>query len=192
MRILHTMLRVGDLPRSIDFYTRVLGMQLLRTTDRPEQKYRLAFVGYGDESAGAVLELTYNYDVPSYDSARASDTSRSRWTTRRRRCAAVRAAAARRGHARRGSGEGRHDGHRVRAGPRRLQDRADRAPKSAVEPARVGAPSAARGDALTISRVVQQLAQVVREHVGVLPVPTYRRSRPCGSNMNVPAEWSIV
>ena len=67
MRILHTMLRVGDLPRAIDFYTRVLGMQLLRTTDRPEQKYRLAFVGYGDESSGAVLELTYNYDVPSYD-----------------------------------------------------------------------------------------------------------------------------
>jgi lactoylglutathione lyase len=67
MRILHTMLRVGDLPRSIDFYTRVMGMELLRTTDRPEQKYRLAFVGYGDESRGAVLELTYNYDVPAYD-----------------------------------------------------------------------------------------------------------------------------
>ncbi len=67
MRILHTMLRVGDLPRAIDFYTRVLGMQLLRTTDRPEQKYRLAFVGYGDEASGAVLELTYNYDVQSYD-----------------------------------------------------------------------------------------------------------------------------
>ena len=67
MRILHTMLRVGDLPRAIDFYTRVLGMKLLRTTDRPEQKYRLAFVGYGDESSGAVLELTYNYDVSSYD-----------------------------------------------------------------------------------------------------------------------------
>jgi lactoylglutathione lyase len=67
MRILHTMLRVGDLPRAIDFYTRVLGMQLLRTTDRPEQRYRLAFVGYGDEASGAVLELTYNYDVPSYE-----------------------------------------------------------------------------------------------------------------------------
>ena len=67
MRILHTMLRVGDLPRAIDFYTRVLGMQLLRTTDRPEQKYRLAFVGYGDEASGAVLELTYNYDVQRYD-----------------------------------------------------------------------------------------------------------------------------
>jgi lactoylglutathione lyase len=67
MRILHTMVRVGDLQRSIDFYTRVLGMQLIRTTDRPEQKYRLAFVGYGDESSGAVLELTYNYDVSGYD-----------------------------------------------------------------------------------------------------------------------------
>ena len=67
MRILHTMLRVGDLPRSIDFYTRILGMQVIRTTDRPEQKYQLAFVGYGDEASGAVLELTYNYDVPSYE-----------------------------------------------------------------------------------------------------------------------------
>jgi len=67
MRILHTMLRVGDLARSVDFYTRVMGMQLLRTTDRPEQKYTLAFVGYGDESSGAVLELTYNYGVAQYD-----------------------------------------------------------------------------------------------------------------------------
>jgi lactoylglutathione lyase len=67
MRILHTMLRVGDLERSIDFYTTVLGMRLLRKTDRPDQKYTLAFVGYGDESANAVLELTYNYGVQSYD-----------------------------------------------------------------------------------------------------------------------------
>src|SRR5207249_5886349 len=67
MRILHTMLRVGDLKRSIDFYTNVMGMTLLRTTDRPEQKYTLAFVGYGDESRGAVLELTYNYGVDKYD-----------------------------------------------------------------------------------------------------------------------------
>ena len=67
MRILHTMLRVGDLQRSIDFYTKVMGMQLLRTTDRPEQKYTLAFVGYGDEARGAVLELTYNYGVAAYD-----------------------------------------------------------------------------------------------------------------------------
>ena len=67
MRILHTMLRVGDLQRSIDFYTKVMGMQLLRTTDRPDQKYSLAFVGYGDESQGAVLELTYNYGVDRYE-----------------------------------------------------------------------------------------------------------------------------
>ena len=67
MRILHTMLRVGDLERSIDFYTNVLGMRLLRRTDRPEQKYTLAFVGYGDEAAHAVLELTYNYGVTRYD-----------------------------------------------------------------------------------------------------------------------------
>jgi lactoylglutathione lyase len=61
------MLRVGDLARSVDFYTNVLGMQVLRTTDRPDQKYTLAFVGYGDESHGAVLELTYNYGVDHYD-----------------------------------------------------------------------------------------------------------------------------
>jgi lactoylglutathione lyase len=67
MRILHTMLRVGDLDRSIDFYTNVLGMRLLRKTDRPDQRYTLAFVGYGDEGQHAVLELTYNYGVTRYD-----------------------------------------------------------------------------------------------------------------------------
>jgi len=67
MRMLHTMLRVGNLDRSIAFYTNVLGMQVLRTTDRPEQKYTLAFVGYGDERSHAVLELTYNYGVDRYD-----------------------------------------------------------------------------------------------------------------------------
>jgi lactoylglutathione lyase len=67
MRILHTMLRVGDLQRSIDFYTNVLGMNLLRTTDRPEQKYTLAFVGYGKNPEHAELELTYNYGVDKYD-----------------------------------------------------------------------------------------------------------------------------
>ena len=61
------MLRVGDLQRSIDFYTQVLGMTLLRTTDRPEQKYSLAFVGYDAEERSAVLELTYNYGVERYD-----------------------------------------------------------------------------------------------------------------------------
>ena len=67
MRILHTMLRVGDMQRSVDFYTQVLGMKVLRTTDRPEQKYALTFVGYDDESRASVLELTYNYGVDKYD-----------------------------------------------------------------------------------------------------------------------------
>ena len=67
MKILHTMLRVGDLPRAIAFYTDVLGMKLLRTTDRPEQKYKLAFVGYAEDPDGAELELTYNYGVDRYD-----------------------------------------------------------------------------------------------------------------------------
>jgi lactoylglutathione lyase len=67
MMILHTMLRVGDLQRSIDFYTRVLGMKLLRTTDRPDQKYTLAFVGYGTNPEHAEIELTYNYGVSSYE-----------------------------------------------------------------------------------------------------------------------------
>ena len=67
MRMLHTMLRVGDLERSVRFYTDVLGMKLLRTTDRPEQKYSLAFVGYDNEDRSAVLELTYNYGVGRYD-----------------------------------------------------------------------------------------------------------------------------
>ena len=67
MRILHTMLRVGDLERSIKFYTEVLGMKLLRTSENAEYKYTLAFVGYGDESENAVIELTYNWGVDKYD-----------------------------------------------------------------------------------------------------------------------------
>jgi lactoylglutathione lyase len=67
MRLLHTMLRVGDLQRSIDFYTRVLGMKLLRTTERPEQKYSLAFVGYGTNPDHAEIELTYNHGVSTYE-----------------------------------------------------------------------------------------------------------------------------
>src|ERR1043165_3015380 len=67
MRILHTMLRVGDLQRSVKFYTEVLGMKLLRTTDRPEQKYSLAFVGYDSEDRASVLELTYTYGVERYE-----------------------------------------------------------------------------------------------------------------------------
>ncbi len=67
MRILHTMLRVGDLQRSIDFYTRVLGMQLLRTSDNPEYQYTLAFLGYGSNPEHAELELTYNYGTTRYE-----------------------------------------------------------------------------------------------------------------------------
>ena len=92
MRILHTMLRVGDLPRAIDFYTRILGMKVLRTTDRPEQKYRLAFVGYGDEAAGAVLELTYNYGVSGYDIGTAFGHVAIEVDDAAASCAAVRAA----------------------------------------------------------------------------------------------------
>lgn len=67
MRLLHTMLRVGDLQRSIHFYTRVMGMRLLRENDRPEQKYKLAFVGYGNNPEHAEIELTYNYGVDKYE-----------------------------------------------------------------------------------------------------------------------------
>ena len=67
MRILHTMLRVRNLERSVKFYTEVMGMKLLRTTDRPEQKYSLAFVGYGPEDTHTAIELTYNYGVHKYD-----------------------------------------------------------------------------------------------------------------------------
>jgi len=67
MRLLHTMLRVGDLERSLAFYTDVLGMRLLRRKDYPDGRFTLAFVGYGDESNSAVLELTHNWDTSSYE-----------------------------------------------------------------------------------------------------------------------------
>jgi len=67
MRILHTMLRVGDLQRSIDFYTNVLGMKLLRQKDYPDGSFTLAFVGYGDERDSTVIELTHNWDTDHYD-----------------------------------------------------------------------------------------------------------------------------
>lgn len=67
MRMLHTMIRVGDLQRSIDFYTQVLGMKLLRQQDYPDGKFTLAFVGYGDEQDHTVIELTHNWDTDSYD-----------------------------------------------------------------------------------------------------------------------------
>jgi len=67
MRMLHTMIRVGDLDKSIDFYTQVLGMKLLRRKDYPDGRFTLAFVGYGDEAEHAVLELTHNWDTTAYD-----------------------------------------------------------------------------------------------------------------------------
>ena len=67
MRILHTMLRTGDLDRSIDFYTQILGMQLMRRQDYPEGKFTLAFIGYGNESDNSVIELTYNWGVDKYE-----------------------------------------------------------------------------------------------------------------------------
>ncbi len=67
MRLLHTMIRVGDLDKSIDFYTKVLGMKLLRRRDYPEGKFTLAFIGYGDESQTAAIELTHNWETKSYD-----------------------------------------------------------------------------------------------------------------------------
>lgn len=66
-RILHTMIRVGDLDKSIEFYTKVMGMDLLRQNTNEEYKYTLAFLGYGDESQGAVIELTYNWGTETYD-----------------------------------------------------------------------------------------------------------------------------
>lgn len=67
MRLLHTMLRVGNLEQSIEFYTRVLGMKLLRQKDYPDGRFTLAFVGYGDESDHTVIELTHNWDTQGYD-----------------------------------------------------------------------------------------------------------------------------
>ncbi len=67
MRVLHTMIRVGDLQRSIDFYTKIMGMKLLRTSENPEYQYSLAFVGYDDESKASVIELTYNWGTKEYD-----------------------------------------------------------------------------------------------------------------------------
>ncbi|GBO55732.1 lactoylglutathione lyase [Pseudanabaena sp. lw0831] len=67
MRVLHTMIRVGDLERSLDFYSNVLGMKILRRKDYPDGRFTLAFVGYGDESINAVIELTHNWDTSAYD-----------------------------------------------------------------------------------------------------------------------------
>ena len=91
MRMLHTMLRVGDLDRSVKFYTEVLGMKLLRTTDRPDQKYSLAFVGYDTEDKAAVIELTYNYGVDKYDLGSAFGHLALEFPDVAKACAAVKA-----------------------------------------------------------------------------------------------------
>lgn len=91
MRFLHTMLRVGNLQRSIDFYTKVLGMRVLRQRDVPDGKYTLAFVGYGDESDNTVLELTYNYGTEKYDLGTAFGHLAIEVQDAAKTCAAVRA-----------------------------------------------------------------------------------------------------
>jgi lactoylglutathione lyase len=91
MRLLHTMLRVGDLDRSVRFYTEVLGMRVLRTTDRPEQKYSLAFVGYDTEDKASVIELTYNYGVSRYEMGGAFGHLAIEVPDAAQACAAVRA-----------------------------------------------------------------------------------------------------
>lgn len=92
MRLLHTMLRVGNLQRSIDFYTKVLGMRILRQRDVPDGKYTLAFVGYGEESDTTVLELTYNYGTEKYDLGSAFGHLAIQVEDAARTCNAVRAA----------------------------------------------------------------------------------------------------
>ena len=118
---LHTMIRVGDLQRSVDFYTKLLGMKELRRRDVPDGKYTLAFVGYGDEGT-AEIELTYNYGI---DALRAGDGVRPPGDRRAGCGGDLREGpqGRRQGDARGGAGEVRHHGHRVRRGPGRLQDR---------------------------------------------------------------------
>ena len=91
MKLLHTMLRVGDLQRSIDFYTQVLGMKLLRKSDNPEYKYTLAFLGYGSNPEHAELELTYNYGVERYEMGTAYGHIASGVEDIRKACDAARA-----------------------------------------------------------------------------------------------------
>ena len=92
MRILHTMLRVGDLKRSIDFYTTVLGMRVLRQKEFPEGRFTLAFLGYVEESEAAAIELTYNWDISSYDLGNAFGHVAVAVENAKQACDAIRAA----------------------------------------------------------------------------------------------------
>ena len=122
---LHTMIRVGDLERSVDFYTELLGMKELRRRDVPDGKYTLVFVGYAPEASGAaVIELTYNYGVEKYDLGTGFGHLAIGVPDVRATCDRLRAAGAQ-DHPRAGAGEVRHHGDRLRRGPRRLQDRTD-------------------------------------------------------------------
>ena len=117
MQLLHTMLRVGDMQRSIDFYTKVIGMDLLHTTERPDQGYTLAFVAFrgGNENGEAELELTYNHGVSEYDLGSAYGhiaTGRGEC----RRDLRAHSGGGRQHHARTGAGEGRHHRDCVRGG----------------------------------------------------------------------------
>ena len=123
MKFLHTMLRVGDMPRSVDFYTRVIGMNVLRSVDMPDQKYSLTFLGFGTGNAegGGELELTYNYGVPDLRAGNGV------WPPghRRARCGQHlrgHPGSGRQGRPAGGPGKGRNDGHRFRGRSRWLQD----------------------------------------------------------------------
>ena len=121
MRFLHTMLRVGDLDRSIKFYTELLGMKVLRRDDYPEGKFTLAFVGYGDESDNTVIELTHNWDTPAYDLGNAFGHLALEVDDAYKACEQIKAQGGK--VTREAPDEARHDRDRVRRGSGRLQDR---------------------------------------------------------------------
>ena len=113
MRLLHTMLRVGDLDKSLAFYTEVLNMKLLRRKDYPDGRFTLAFVGYGEERDTTVLEITHNWDTPSYDLGAGYGHISLRCRARERRHS----------HPRSRADETRHHRDCVCGRPRRLQNR---------------------------------------------------------------------
>ena len=192
MRILHTMLRVGDLAAVDRLLHRVLGMSSCARPTGPSRSTGSRSSATATRRSGAVLELTYNYDVPTLRDRHGLRPHRDRGRRRRR---GLRGGARRRGgdrHARSGPGQGRHDGDRVRPGPRRLQDRADRATKAltSAEPAAdVAAAPCRRADALGFCAAAARAGRARRRR---RPGRARRTAAggPRGSKMNVPAEWS--
>ena len=130
-RFLHTMLRVGDLQRSIDFYTRLLGMKELRRRDVPDGKYTLAFVGYGDEDSNSVIELTYNYGTEKYEMGSAFGHLAIGVPDVAATCEKLRAGGGTVTREAR-AGEVRHHDYRLHQGSGRLHDRAGAARLTAV------------------------------------------------------------